>query len=148
MIPRGLLIATSVGVLAGFLFGLIFVEYKVDNKLEFVEGPSISILTNKTDFNKGENISIKIINSGTVPLTFPDTSYGLKITQLDGIVTYRPNAAQVISVLEPKQEATFVWDQIKNNEEPALEGVYKISSEGIDKKEKKIKKSITINIQK
>ncbi len=146
MYPRGLIIAICVGVLAGAILGITIIEMKNTSQLVYVEGPSLSIVTEKTDFKKGENISIRIVNSGTTPLTFSDASYGLKITQLDGIETFSPVSAQVISVLEPKTEITFVWDQIKNDGDKALHGVYKISSSGLDPDQKTIKKSITINI--
>lgn len=146
MYPRGLIIAICVGVLAGAILGITIIEMKNTSQLVYVEGPSLSIVTEKTDFKKGENISIRIVNSGTTPLTFSDASYGLRITQLDGIETFSPVSAQVISVLEPKTEITFVWDQIKNDGDKALHGVYKISSNGLDPDQKTIKKSITINI--
>ncbi len=148
MIPRGLILATCVGVIAGATLGVIFVDFKNPNELNFQEGPSLSILTEKTDFKKGEIITIRIINSGSVPLTFSDASYGFKISGLDGTLLYSPISAQVISVLEPKEEKIFEWDQIKNDGDPMLEGTYKISSRGMDNLEKTIKKSITINIYK
>jgi len=139
-------LATSVGVVAGAILGVIFVDFKNPNELNFLQGPSLSILTEKTDFKKGETITIRIINSGSVPLTFSDASYGLKISGLDGTLLYSPVSAQVISVLEPKEEKSFEWDQIKNDGDSILEGTYKISSSGMDNLEKTIKKSITINI--
>ncbi|MFB5598200.1 MAG: hypothetical protein ACE5RJ_04190 [Nitrosopumilaceae archaeon] len=144
--PHGLIIAICVGVLAGAILGIIIIEMENTNQLVFVDGPSLSIVTEKIDFKKGETISIRIVNSGTVPLTFSDASYGLRITQLDGIETYSPVSAQVVSVLEPKDEISFVWDQTKNDGDKALQGVYKIASSGLDPEQKTIKKSITINI--
>jgi len=141
-------LATSVGVVAGAILGVIFVDFKNPNELNFLQGPSLSILTEKTDFKKGETITIRIINSGSVPLTFSDASYGLKISGLDGTLLYSPISAQVVSVLEPKEEKSFEWDQIKNDGDSVLEGTYKISSRGMDNLEKTIKKSITINIHK
>ena len=140
--------ATCVGVMAGVILGVIFVDFKNPNELNFLQGPSLSILTEKTDFKKGEIITIRIINSGSVPLTFSDASYGLKISGLDGTLLYSPISVQVISVLEPKEEKSFEWDQIKNDGDPVLEGTYKISSSAMDNLEKTIKKSITINIYK
>jgi len=148
MVPRGLVIALVVGIVAGGVFGLFFVKIDNNTQLEFVEGYSLSIVTEKTDFDEGEEITIKIINSGTVPLTFSDASYGLKITGLDGRVLYSPISAQVISTLEPKQEISFVWDQIKSDGDPLKQGTYKITSRAIDGIEKTVKKSITINIHK
>jgi len=141
-------LATCVGVIAGAILGVIFVDFKNPNELNFQQGSSLSILTEKTDFKKGEIITIRIINSGSVPLTFSDVSYGLKISGLDGTLLYSPISAQVISVLEPKEEKIFEWDQIKNDGDSVLQGTYKISSSGMDNLEKTIKKSITINIYK
>jgi len=148
LIPKGLIIGTSVGLVAGVIFGLVFVDLKPENSLEFVEGSSLSVITEKVDYEKGEDVSIRIINSGTVPLTFSDASYGLQITGLDGTRLYSPISAQVISVLEPKEEVSFVWNQVKDNDENILQGTYKIKSSAFDPEEKTIKDSITINIYK
>ncbi len=148
MLPRSLVIAILIGVLAGGIFGAFFINLQDFNHLEFVEGPSLSIITLKTDYELGEEIEIRIINSGTQVLTFSDASYGLKITGLDGRELYSPISAQVISKLEPKQEMIFVWDQIKNDGDPLQRGTYKITSRANDAQEKTVKKSITINIYK
>jgi len=148
MIPLGLIIGIIVGVAAGGIFGVLTIAIDDDEQLKFVIGPSLSIVTEKTDFKLGEEISIKVINSGTVPLNFSDASYGLKIINLDGWNIYSPISAQVISTLEPTQEVSFVWDQIKNNGEPLLEGLYKIETETKDDRGKTVKKTITINILK
>ena len=148
MLPRSLIIAILIGVLAGGIFGAFFLNLQDFNHLEFVDGPSLSIITLKTDYEIGEDIEIRIINSGTQVLTFSDASYGLKITGLDGRELYSPISAQVISKLEPKQEMTFVWDQIKNDGDPLQRGTYKITSRANDAQEKTVKKSITINIYK
>ena len=148
MIPLGLIIGILVGVAAGGIFGIFTISIDDDEQLKFVLGPSLSIVTEKTDFKVGEEISIKVINSGTVPLSFSDASYGLKIINLDGWNIYSPISAQVISTLEPTQEVSFVWDQIKNNGEPLLEGLYKIETETKDDQGKTVKKTITINIVK
>ncbi len=137
--------ATIIGIAAGAILGVFLVTQKNGEQLEFVEGFSISIVTEKLDFELGEEISIKIINSGTAPLTFSDASYGLKITGLDGRLLYSPIAAQVISVLEPKEDVIIMWDQIKNDGDSANAGTYKITSTNEDQS---VKKSITINIHK
>ena len=146
MIPRGLILAIGVGVIAGAIFGIVFYTQNNTLQLEFVEGASISIITEGIDFQRGENIVIKIINSGTVPLFFSDATYGLKITGLDGRILYDPIGAQVISKLEPNEEKSLVWDQIKNDGDVVRYGTYKIISEAMDDSNNKVKKSITINI--
>ena len=147
-VPRGLVIAILIGMLAGLTLGF-FVNYQSNHEqLVFQEGYSISIVTEKIDFELGEPIYIKIINSGTIPLTFSDASYGLKVTGLDGVLYYTPMAAQVISTLEPKEEKTFVWNQKKMDSSDSLEGRYKIIVEGFDHENNKVKKSIVINVLK
>ena len=148
MIPRSLIIFISVGVFAGVILGITFVTINDDIQLEFVEGSSISIVTEKSNFKQGEEITIKIINSGSTSLTFSDATLGLKITGLDGRILYNPTGAQVISHLEPFEEKIFIWNQIKNDGDEILYGLYKITSEGLDNENNIIKKSITINILK
>jgi len=147
-VPRGLIIAILIGMMAGLVLG-VFENFQYNHEqLVFQEGSSISIVTEKIDFELGEQIHIKIVNSGTIPLTFPDTSYGLKVTGLDGTPYYIPMAAQVISTLEPKEEKTFVWEQKKMDGSDSLEGRYKIIVEGFDHENNKVKKSIVINLLK
>ncbi len=147
-LPNGLIIAMSVGVLSGFILGIFVYSQANHEQLVFEDGPSISIVTEKIDFELGEQVYIRIVNSGTMPLTFSDSSYGLKITGLDGILYYTPIAAQVISTLEPMDEKTFVWDQKKMDGSDSLEGRYKIIVEGFDHENNKVKKSIVINLLK
>ena len=61
---------------------------------------------------------------------------------------YSPISAQVISTLEPGNEITFSWDQIKNDGDTALEGVYKISTKGMDVDGNNVEKSTTVTIWK
>ena len=98
--------------------------------------------------NTDELIQIRIINSGTNELTFSDSSYGLKITGLSGILMYSPVSTQVISTLDPVDEIIFFWDQIKNDGDIALEGVYKISATGMDPYGNNVEKSTTVTIWK
>jgi len=121
---------------------------KNTSQLVFVEGPSISVVTEKIDFKKGEEIKIRIVNSGTIPMTFSDASYGLRITGLSGILMYSPVAAQMISELEPGDEIEFSWDQIKNDGDAVLEGLYKISTKAVDKQGNQVEKSTTVTIWK
>jgi len=149
MIPRGVIIGITVGVVAAAIFGIFALTINNQRQqLVFVEGHSLSIMTEKMDFSLGENIQIKIINTGTTPLVFSDASYGLQIVGLDGRILYSPIAAQVISTLEPKEVRTFVWDQTKNDGEQVIEGRYKIVSTANYDEGKTIKKSITVNILK
>ena len=148
MLAKSLVIFISVGIITGFAFGIYLIDFKSTTQLVFVEGSSISIVTEKFDFKQGELIQIKIINSGTNALTFSDSSYGLKITGLSGILMYSPVSTQVISTLDPGDEIIFSWDQIKNDRAIALDGVYKISVKGMDVDGNNVEKSTTVTIWK
>ena len=148
MLAKSLVIFIGIGVIAGLAFGVYLIDVKSTSQLVFVEGPSVSVVTEKSDFKKGDEIKIRIVNSGTTPLTFSDSSYGLRITGLSGILMYTPVSAQVISHLDPGDEIEFSWDQIKNDGDTALEGLYKISSKGVDGQGKTVEKSTTVTIWK
>lgn len=148
MLAKSLVIFIGVGLVAGLIFGIYLIDVKNTNQLVFVDGTSVSIITEKFDFKIGEEINIKIVNSGTTPLTFTDASYGLRITGLSGILMYSPEAGQVLSTLEPGNEIVFSWDQIKNDGDVTLEGLYKISTNAIDSFGNKVEKSTTITIWK
>lgn len=141
----------SVGVIAGLLLGLYLLDVKNNSPLVFIDGSSLSLVTEKFDFKKGEEIKIRVVNSGTVPLTFNDSSYGLKISGLSGVLLYSPKISlsdSKVYVLDRREEVEFVWDQIKNDGDALHEGVYKIYSSGFDPNKNKIEKSITITIWK
>ena len=148
LLPKSLVIFIGIGLISGLAFGVYFLDVKNTNQLIFVEGTSISIVTEKIDFKKGEEIKIRIVNSGTVPLIFSDASYGLRITGLSGILMYTPISVQVISELKPNEEAELVWNQLKNDGDAALDGIYKISSYATNVAGKSIEKSISITIWK
>jgi len=148
LLAKSLVIFIAVGVASAFAFGTYLIDLKNISQLEYVEGSSLSIVTEKFDFKQDELIQIRIVNSGTNELTFSDSSYGLKITGLAGILMYSPVSAQVVSTLEPMDEVTFSWDQIKNDGDTALEGVYKISAKGLDMDGNVVEKSTTITIWK
>ena len=135
-------------MISAFVFGLYLIDVKNTSQLVFVEGNSLSIVTEKFDFKKSEEIKIRIINSGTTVLNFSDSSYGLKITGLSGILMYSPDVDLVSSKLEPGDEVSFSWDQIKNDGDDALEGLYKISVKGTDEFGINVEKSTTITIWK
>ena len=148
MIPKTLFIFVTVGIISGFAFGSFLLDFKTSSQLEYVEGPGLSVVTEKSDFKKGEDIQIRIINSGTIPLKFLDTSYGLRITGLSGTLMFNPAGYETNIEMKPNQEVEFIWDQIKNDGDLVLEGLYKISARGMDLDGNKIEKSITINIWK
>lgn len=148
LLAKSLVLFIGVGLISGLAFGVYLLDVKNTSQLVFVEGPSISVVTEKIDFKKGEEIKIRIVNSGTTPMIFSDTSYGLRITGLSGILMYSPVVTQVISQLEPGDEIEFSWDQIKNDGDTVLEGLYKISTKAVDKQGNQVERSTTVTIWK
>ena len=148
MLSKSLVIFIGVGLVSALALGIYLIDVKSTSQLIFVEGNSISIVTEKFDFKQGEEITLRVVNSGTTPLVFSDASYGLKITGLSGTLMYSPISAQVISELAPGDEIIFSWDQIKNDGNPVLEGLYKISVNGVDKEGNTVERSTTLTIWK
>ena len=148
MLAKSLIVFIGVGVITGFVFGIYLIDFKNTTQLVFVEGSSVSVVTEKFDFKQDELIQIKIVNSGTTELTFSDSSYGLKITGLSGILMYSPISNPVMSALDPGEDIIFSWDQIKNDGDAVLEGVYKISVKGMDMEGNNVEKSTTVTIWK
>ncbi len=148
LLAKSLVLFIGVGLISGFAFGVYLLDVKNTSQLIFVEGPSISIVTEKIDFKIGEEIKIRIVNSGTIPMISSDTSYGLRITTLAGGLLYSPVSAQMISNLEPSDEIEFSWDQIKNDGDAVLEGIYKISAKAVDNQGNQVEKSTTVTIWK
>ena len=149
MLSKSLVIFVGIGIISGLLFGIYLIDVKNTSQLVYVEGSGISIVTEKTDFKQGEEIKIRIVNSGTVPLTY-DASFGLRVTGLSGMLMYSPSfsAEKVVSTLEPNEEINISWDQINNDGDPALEGLYKITATATDDQGQKIERSTTVTIWK
>jgi len=148
LLSKSLVIFIGVGLVSALALGIYLIDVKSTHQLIFVEGNSVSIVTEKFDFKQGEEITLRVVNSGTTSLVFSDASYGLKITGLSGILMYSPISAQVISELAPGDEFVFSWDQIKNDGNPVLEGLYKISVTGADKDGNTVERSTTVTIWK
>ena len=148
LLAKSLILFIGVGLISGLALGVYLLDVKNTNQLVFVDGASISVVTEKINFKVGEEIKIRIVNSGTIPMIFSDASYGLRITTLSGISIYSPVSAQVISELEPGDEIELSWNQIKNDGNSALEGLYKISTKAKDPQGNQIDKSTTITIWK
>jgi hypothetical protein len=148
LIPKGAAIFFVVGLTAAGFLGVYLSQ--IANQLPelvYVNGPSLTIIPNTINYHVGEPVNIRVINSGTVPLSFADSSYEIKIEQLDGTVIYSPVSAQVISKLEPKEEKNFVWNQVKTDGSKAYQGRYRIVSSTSDS-QNMLRESVTINILK
>ncbi len=148
LLAKSLVIFIGIGLVSGLVFGVYLLDVKSTSQLIFVEWPSISVVTEKIDFKKGEEIKIRIINSGTIPLLF-DENDGLRITGLSGILMYSYfTVEERLLILQPRGEIEFSWDQIKNDGDKALEGLYKISVKGKDPQGNNVERSTTVTIWK
>ena len=65
LLAKSLVIFIAVGVASAFAFGTYLIDLKNISQLEYVEGSSLSIVTEKFDFKQDELIQIRIVNSGT-----------------------------------------------------------------------------------
>ncbi len=115
-------------------------------RLSFVEGASLSVVTEGSAFGKGERVAVRIVNTGTAPLTFGSASYGLVITGPSGGVVYEPVAAAVMSHLGPGEEARGSWDQIHSDGRPVGKGLYKIHAGGHDQNFNAVGGSATVAV--
>ncbi len=120
----------GVGIVAGFGFGIYLADLRDITESISVDGPSLSVIPSATEFVSGQVVQLHIVNSGTVPISFNDTSYGLEITGLAGVIIFSPVSQPISSVLAPGESIVLSWDQIKNNGDVALDGLYKINVRG------------------
>ena len=140
MLTKSLVIFIGVGVVSGLVFGAFLYDLKNSSQPVFVEGPSLSVLTDKSAYKQGETIQVRIMNSGTTHLKFSDATFGFKITGLSGFVIYghgnggdddsdnRSDAGNgsTEQILKPGQQIIFSWNMLKTDGTPVLAGVYKI----------------------
>lgn len=147
MFPKGLVIAVCTGVISAVIFGVYLDQINSKKQgLEFVEGPSLSVITDKQNYLEGESVQIKIINSGTQTLMFSDNATKLQIRALDGTTIFSSNIQN--SRLDPKQESVFVWNQTRNDGSMIIGGRYVVESSTFTENEQKITDSVTINVLK
>lgn len=147
MFPKGLIIAVCTGVISAVMLGIYLEQINSKKQgLEFVEGPSLSVITDKQNYLAGESIQIRIINSGTYTLLFSDNTTKLQIRALDGTTIFSSNVHSL--KLDPKQESVFVWNQTKNDGTMVISGRYVVESSTFTENEQKITDSITINVLK
>lgn len=145
MIPKGLLIAITVGIFSALALG-VYLEKTYNNQaLQFVNGPSISIISEKNNYELAEQIKIEVINTGTTDVLFLSSEPSLRVRALDGTEFYSMFSDG--TKLAPKEKLTITWSQEKNDGSPVLEGRYVLESFAFDGNAK-IHDSITVNILK
>lgn len=147
MIPKGATICFVIGVVgAGMLGAYLYQISSQTPTLVYENGPSLTVIPDKINYRMGQEVHIRVINSGTVPLNFSDSTFGLKIRGLDGTIIFSPPTTSQESTLSPHQEKVFVWNQTKTGGGRIFEGRYKIESETSNISGSQIKNSVTINI--
>lgn len=139
MIPKSLIISVSIGVGAAAVLGL-YLSGLNSPQIAFVEGPSISIYSDKQDYKIGEPIQIQIINTGTSELANPS----LQVRALDGTVFFSTSFEGV--KLGPKQKYYFEWNQQKNDNSKIIQGRYVAESFAHDQNNNLVKDSFTFNV--
>ena len=141
------------GVVSGLFFGMYLAGMKDTNNVTYVEGRSLSVITDKSIYEPDEIIEIRIINSGTLPLDFSDPAYGFYVTDLlniriltpglgcheaectadilssVGVAILAPESGTMDVTLDPGEEAVLSWNQTQNDKMPVIAGVYKIHAE-------------------
>ncbi len=117
----------SVGAASGLVVGVTLLNLD-SNSLTYVEGASISVITDKSDYKRGEPIQVRVVNTGTIPLE-TSTQWNLRITGLSGMIMY-DGGEHTDSFLPPGLDYTIMWNQTKNDGDTVLEGLYRISVEG------------------
>lgn len=147
MLPKGLVISVILGVIASGALGAYFLKIASEQyELEFVEGPSVSVLVERPDYKLGESVKITIINSGTEKIELAKDLPALQIRALDGTVFYTTSLGPL--VLDQRQEHTFEWSQQKNDGSQVLEGRYVVDVFAYDEYNQKLTDRLTINILK
>lgn len=135
----------SVGAASGLVAGLVLLNVD-NNSLIHVEGASISVITDKSDYKRGESIQVRVVNTGTMPLE-TSTQWNLRITGLSGMLMYDVDE-YAYSILSPGLDDTIMWDQTKNDGGVVLEGLYRISVEGRDTDGSTVQDWVTVSIWK
>ena len=88
-------------MVSGVVTAIAFAEIRDSQEVQHVEGPSLTVLADRTDYKNGEPVTIRIVNSGSETIFFQDSSYGLQIRGLAGMMIFSPLAQE-----DGKRQAT------------------------------------------
>ena len=135
----------AAGAASGLLAGLLLMDTS-GGGIVYVEGHSITVNTDRSDYQRGDLVTAVIVNSGSIPLE-SDGSWGFRVTGLSGMLMYEA-VGDGEGVLEPGMRTTMTWDQVKADGDAALEGLYRISVEGYGPEGDPIRDSATFSIWK
>lgn len=161
-VARSLLAFVGIGIVSGLALGVYLLDARsgantgaLDSSAVQIEGPAISIIPSKMSFDLGEQVTFRIVNTGTVPLHSEDGMFGSTITGLSGIPIYTfgiqdtaahganlahadgqeaptPSSEQAPggtswTLLLPGDEIQISWDQTRHDGESVQAGLYKAS---------------------
>lgn len=157
MIPNSLKVSLAVGIVAGAAAALVLADVRDDGRdgvVVHVEGASLTVLADKSDYGRGETVRITLVNSGSVPLSFSDASYGLRVTALDGTLIFAPRVSgetagavqQQQQLLQPKEEGQVRWNQQNSDGDQVFDGIYRISVHGFDGGGTRIERTETVGV--
>lgn len=147
MLPKSLVIAILSGVAASSALGAYFMKLDAEQyEVQFVDGPSVSVMVEKRDHKLGEMIRIMLINSGTIPIEFSEGPPSLQIRALDGTVFL--STTFDLKGLSPREQYAFEWNQQKDDGSRVLEGRYVIAVSAYDENKQRLDDRLTVNIHK
>jgi hypothetical protein len=69
------------------------------------------VTTSEARYDQGEPVIFTVKNIHDRTLTFPDSSLGLEIENVNNAQEYRVPSAQVVTELESGESKTITWDQ-------------------------------------
>ena len=147
MTQHSLIIAVTIGAAFAALLGVVLEFYYTDEIILRTDGAAITLVLEKNDHNTNNNITVTLHNSGISPVLFETNSfYGLRVTQLDGILVYTPMGDSNSLSLDVGQSVIFVWDKLKANGEHVHNGIYRILAEGLSTEDELLRDTVTVNI--
>ncbi len=87
----------------------------------------LTITTEKKSYKPGEIVNFIVKNSGTEPLTFPNSILGLNVENALTHEKYPIFSAQVITALDSGGQKSLKWDQKNSSGQQVQEGNYTAS---------------------
>ena len=139
-----LIVFVLTGAIAGLAAGVVLLNVS-EQELSYGQGALLGIAADSERYKQGEHISIRAINTGTVPLG-DGRSWEFRVAGLSGMLMYNTSWTHV--TLEPGEDHILVWNQTKNDQSQALEGLYRISVRGWGPADEMATDTIVITIEK
>lgn len=116
-----------------------------EQELSYGQGALLGITADSERYKQGEPVLIRTINTGTVPLG-DGKSWEFRVSGLSGVLMYNTSWAHM--TLEPGEDHILMWNQTKNDQSQALEGLYRIFIRGWGPAGEEATDTIVITIEK